>query len=354
MKKKYLFTLLTLGLTLSGMAQKEQIKTAQSELTNGNAQASLKILNDIEYLITNAKEEDKSDYYYLKAQAFIALAHKNIETPKNLALAVGCYNEIIVFEVDSGKLKYAVQAREGIKNLKNELDRSAATDNNSHNFSEAANKMNYLYEMDKKDTVNLYNAASNYFNAKQYDLALKSYEKLKEIKYTGNAMEYYATNKATNEEELFGSASNRDLGVKQGSHVNPRNFKAQSKKVEILKKIASLYSEKGDIVSAENNYKAIIDLNPNDSETYIDLAYAKLDRKKEFSDKMSLLGTSADDMKKYDALKSQKEELVKSAVVHLEKALKLDPNNKDVSKLLLNLYRSLDMTDKYEALKSKG
>lgn len=354
MKKNYFYALLVFSVSLSSFAQKEKINEAQAELTNGKAEAALKILNDIEYLITNAKEDEKSDYYYLKAKSYIALANKKIDAPKNMALAVACYNEILVFEVDSGKLKYAVQARQGIKDLKNELDKSAAADNQAQNFGEAANKMAYLYEMDKKDTLNLFNAASNYFNAKQYDLALKNYELLKSLKYTGNALEYYAVNKTTNKEELFVSASNRDLGVKQGSHIKPRNAKASSKKVEILKKIAFIYAEKGDFSTAENNYKAIISLSPNDTETYIDLAYLKLDRKKEYSDKMSLLGTSAEDMKKYDILKNQKDDLIKSAVVYLEQALKLDPSNKDVSKLLLNLYRSLDMADKYEALKAKG
>ncbi|MGL5112379.1 MAG: tetratricopeptide repeat protein [Flavobacterium sp.] len=354
MNKKYLLALLLFSLSLSSIAQKDKISLAQIELTNGNSEGSLKILNDIEYLITNAKEDDKSEYYFLKAKSYIAQANKKIEAPKNMSLAVACYNEILMFELDSGKLKYAVQAREGIKELKNELERSAALDNNAHNFAESANKMVYLYEMDKKDTINLYNAASNFFNAKQFDLALKNYEILKSLKYSGNSMEYYATNKLTNQEELFGSASNRDLGVKQGSHVKPRNAKANSKKAEVLKKIAFLYTEQNNLTNAELNYKAIIDLNPNDIETYIDLAYSKLDRKKEFSDKMSMLGTTAEDMKKYDELKNKKEELVKSAVNYLEKALKLDSSNKDVSKLLLNLYRSLDMLDKYEALKAKG
>lgn len=354
MKKLYLYTLLFCGVTFSVMAQKEQIKTAQAELTKGNVQGALTILNEIEYLITNAKDEDKSDYYFTKAKTYTALANKKIDGPKNMSLAVGCYNELILSEVDSGNLKYAVQAREAVKELKSELERSSADDNNAQRFSDAAIKMTYLYEMDKKDTVNLYNAASNYFNAKQYDLALKTYEMLKTMKYSGNGMEYYAVNKSTKQEELFVSGANRDLGVKQGSHEKPRNAKAKSKKTDILKRIAYIYSEKGDIANAESNYKAIIAINPNDAETYLDLAYVKLDRKKEIADKMALLGTSPEDMKKYDELKIKKDEEVKVAVGYLEKALSLEPSNKDISKLLLNLYRSLDMTDKYEALKAKG
>nr|WP_315173781.1 hypothetical protein [uncultured Flavobacterium sp.] len=354
MKKLYFFTLLMFGVTFSIMAQKEQIKTAQAELTKGNAQGALTILNDVEYLITNARDEDKSDYFFTKAKTYTALADKKIDAPKNLSLAVACYNELILVEVDSGNLKYAVQARESVKEIKSNLERSSADDNNAQRFSDAANKMVYLYEMDKKDTVNLYNAASNYFNAKQYDLALKNYELLKNMKYSGNGIEYYATNKKTNQEELFVSGSNRDLGVKQGSHEKPRSAKAKSKKTEVLKRLAYIYTEKGDIASAESNYKAIISVNPNDVESYIDLAYVKLDRKKEIADKMALLGTSSEDMKKYDELKVKKDEEVKVAVGYLEKAMTLDPSNKDISKLLLNLYRSLDMTDKYEALKAKG
>ncbi|MGL2986074.1 tetratricopeptide repeat protein [Flavobacterium sp. RSSA_27] len=354
MKKLYFSALFVYSATFSLMAQKEQIKTAQAELNKGNVQETLTILNDIEYLITNAKDEDKSDYYFLKGKTYTALANKKIETPKNLSQAVACYNELILLEVDSGNLKYAVQARELIKELKSNLERSAIDDNNAQKFSDAAVKMYYLYEMDKKDTVNLYNSAINYFNAKQYDLALKNYETLKKLKYAGNGMEYYATNKKTSQEELFSSASNRDLGVKQGSHEKPRNVKAKSKKIEILKQIAYIYSEKGDVASAESNYKEIINVNPNDIEGYIDLAYIKLDKKKELADKMALLGTTPAEMKKYDELKIKKDEEVKVAVEYLEKALKLEPNNKDVSKLLLTLYRSLDLTDKYEALKAKG
>ena len=51
---------------------------------------------------------------------------------------------------------------------------------------------------------------------------------------------------------------------------------------------------------------------------------------------MALLGTSAEDMKKYDELKIKKDEEVKVAVGYLEKALTLEPSNKDISKLLLN------------------
>ncbi len=57
-------------------------------------------------------------------------------------------------------------------------------------------------------------------------------------------------------------------------------LRLNQKKSDILKRIAYIYTVKGDVASAESNYKAIIAINPNDVETYMDLAYVKLDKKK--------------------------------------------------------------------------
>ena len=70
-------------------------------------------------------------------------------------------------------------------------------------------------------------------------------------------------------------------------------------------------------------------------------------------DEMNKLGTSADDTKKYNALKKKREELFKSTIPYLEKAVELDPSNQDVSKTLLNVYSALEMTAEYKALKAK-
>lgn len=355
MKKNYLFNLLFLTIPLLGIAQKDQIKNAQIELNqNKNVDAALKILNDIEYLITNAKIEDKSEYYFTKAKVLTELANKKIDVAQNMSQAVACYNELILNEVDAGNLKYAALARQGITDLKDNLQSIAIKNNNASKFSEAANEFYYLYEMDTKDTIQLYNAAANYLNSKEFEKAIKSFEKLKKLKYTGKGINYYAVNKSTQVEEFFSNVQHRDLAIKQGTHEKSRNQVAASKKTDILKYLAYLYGEKGDAVNAELNYKAIIDNSPKNIEAYLDIAYIKMDIRKELIRKMSLLGTSTQDMKLYDELNNQKSEVVNSAITYLEKALTLEPNNKDVSKLLLNLYRSQDMMDKYEALKAKN
>lgn len=353
MKKKYLVRLLMFFISVSATAQKDQIKTAQNELNNGNPQAALSTLKACEYLITNAKDQDRSDFFNLKGKVFTSLANENIEKAKNLYLAVSAYEELIVSEVDSGNLKYAVQAKAAIKEIKDNLEKSANEDSNANKYADCANKMYYLYQIDKKDTLNLYYAASNFMKAKEYDSALKNFEELKALNFTGKEIQYYATNKKSKIEELFVSANYRDSSIKAGIHEKPRNVMAPSKKIDIYRSLAQIYTEKGDIGNAENYYKKIIDLNPKYIDAYIDMAYLKLDKRKALTDEMSNLGTSAKDMKIYDELKAKKDLVIKSAVSYLEKGNAIEPKNTEISKMLLNLYRALDMTNEYNALKAK-
>ena len=83
------------------------------------------------------------------------------------------------------------------------------------------------------------------------------------------------------------------------------------------------------------------------------MAAMKLEDEKSIIDAMNKLGTSADDTKKYNALKKKREDLFKSTIPYLQKAVELDPSNPDVTKTLLNVYSALEMTAEYKALKAK-
>lgn len=353
MKSKFVILSTVLLMSVCSFAQKNQIKAAQGELSSGNAQGALATLKSTEYLIVNAKDEDKSDFYFLKAKVLTTLANNNIDTGENLSLAVLTYEELITEEVASGNLKYAVQARTAIKEIKSNLENSAIMDSNSGKFADCAGKMYYLYQMDKKDTLKLFYAASNYLNAKNYDLALKNYKELAQLNYSGKGLEYYATNKKTKTEELFTSVAGRDASVKEGTHEKSRNFMAPSKRTEIYKNMGYIYSERGDLDNAEICYKKILESDPKNLNAYIDLAYLKQDSRKKLVDEMSALGTTAKDMKVYEELKVKKDEIIKSAVFYLEKANQIDSKNVEVSKMLLNSYRALDMTTEYNALKAR-
>lgn len=103
---------------------------------------------------------------------------------------------------------------------------------------------------------------------------------------------------------------------------------------------------------AEKYYLKAIEINPNYTNAYLNLAALKLEAEKPIIDEMNKLGTSAKDMKRYDVLKAQRENVFKGVIPYLKKANELDPKNDDVAKTLLGVYKALEMTAEAKALKA--
>jgi tetratricopeptide (TPR) repeat protein len=300
------------------------------------------------------------------------------------------------------------------------LINSAIEDTRTNKTIDGANKLYEAYLLDKKDTINLYYAASTYVNGKDYATALNLYGELKTLNYSGKGTSYLAVNKLTGQEDLYSSAKDRDLAVKLGTHEKPKTEAIPSKRGEIYKNIALILVDQGKIeeakkaisdarkanpedsslalaeanlylqtkdfetykkiiaeilekspndaglvfnlgvisanaknaVDAEKYYKRVMEIDPNYLNAYINLAALKLEDEKVIIDEMNKLGNSEKDMKRYNVLKTKRENLFKSAIPYLQKAYDIDPKNIDVAKTLLNVYSALEMPE-YKALKVK-
>ena len=103
---------------------------------------------------------------------------------------------------------------------------------------------------------------------------------------------------------------------------------------------------------AEKYYLKAIEINPSYTNAYLNLAALKLEAERPIIDEMNKLGTSAKDMKRYDVLKAQREQVFKGVIPYLKKANELDPKNEDVAKTLLGVYKALEMTAEAKALKA--
>jgi tetratricopeptide (TPR) repeat protein len=421
MKSKYVILASALLISVATFAQKDQIKAAEKALKGGNSQEAVTILQGAEGVIANATPAEKAQYFFVKGNSLLDLANKNIETGNNLSLAAKAYQELLDVEKASGKMKYSSQAAASITEIKGKLINAAIADAKAEKSADSAKKLYDAYLLDKKDTINLYYAASTYVNAKDYDTALKLYDELKGMNYSGKSTNYYAVNKVNSQEDFFATAADRDRMVKMGTHEKPRTEAVPSKRGEIYKNIAlilvqngkteeakkaiaaarktnpeddslilteaNLYLETKDFetykkliaevlqkspndsnlifnlgvlsanaknaVEAEKYYKRVIEIDPNYINAYINLAALKLEDEKPIIDEMNKLGTSAKDMKRYDELKKKRENLFKSTIPFLQKAVELDPKNTDVAKTLLNVYSALEMTAEYKALKAK-
>jgi len=421
MKSRYVIIASALFLSVAGIAQKNEIKAAEKALKSGKSDEAIAILTGAETMTINAPDAEKAQFLFVKGNAYLDLANKNIETDKNLSLAANAYKDLLEAEKASGKSKYSAQAATSIADIKGKLINSAIEDTKVNKDAQGAKKLYEAYLLEKKDTINLYYAASTYVNAKDYDTALKLYEELKVLNYSGKATYYYAVNKVSTQEDFFTTAADRDRLVKMGTHEKPRNENVPSKRGEIYKNVALIYVQQGKMdlakkavsdarkanpddtslilteanlyletkdmetykklisealeknpndvdlifnlgvvsagakntVEAEKFYTKVMELDPKYINAYINMAAMKLDDEKVIIDEMNKLGTSADDMKRYNVLKKKREDLFKSTIPYLEKAVALDPKNVDVAKTLLNVYSALEMTAEYKALKAK-
>lgn len=421
MKSRYLIIASALFLSIGSFAQKNEIKAAEKALKGGNANEAITILTAAESLTVSAPDAEKAYFLFVKGNAYLDLANKNVEEGKNLGLAAKAYQGLLEVEKVSGKAKYSTQAAASIAEIKGKLINSAIADTKADKNAEGAKKLYEAYLLEKKDTINLYYAASTYVNAKDYDSALKLYEELKTVNYSGKATYYYAVNKVTSQEDFFPTATDRDRLVKMGTHEKPRTENVPSKRGEIYKNIALIYVEQGktdeakkavsdarktnpddtslilteanlylqakdmetykklisealaknpndvDLIfnlgvvsanaknysEAEKFYSKVIELDPKYINGYINMAAMKLEAETSIIDEMNKLGTSADDMKRYNVLKKKREDLFRSTIPYLEKAVALDPKNVDVTKTLLNVYSALEMSAEYNALKAK-
>ncbi|MET3027924.1 tetratricopeptide repeat protein [Flavobacterium sp. UW10123] len=279
MKSKYVILASALLISVATFAQKDQIKNAEKALKGGDAQGALAQLKDAESLIANAKDTEQAQYYFVQGNAFLELANKKVEESKNLSAAADSYKKLIEVEKTSGKQKYSTQAAASITNIKGLLINSAIADTQANKHVEGAKKLYEAYELDKKDTINLYYAASTAVNSQDFDLALPMYEELKKLNYSGKGTLYTAVNKASGNDDSFANAKERDLAVKLGTHEKPKTEAIPSKRGEIYKNLALILVQKG---RTEDAKKAIADArkaNPDDTSLILTEANLYLETK---------------------------------------------------------------------------
>ncbi len=279
MKSKYVLLASALLISVATFAQKDQIKAAEKALKAGNAQEAITILQGAEAASASAPDAEKAQFHFVKANAHLALATKNEDTDANLSAAAKAYQEVLSIEKTSGKAKFSAQASTSIIDVKYKLINSAIADSKADKHATGAKKLYDAYLLDKKDTINLYYAASTYVNAKEYETAYNAYDELKKLNYSGKGTNFYAVNKINAEEQIFSTAKERDQMVKLGTHEKPRNEELPSKRGEIYKNMALILVQNGKVAEAKKAIAEARVANPEDKTLILTEANLYLDTK---------------------------------------------------------------------------
>ncbi len=246
---------------LAGFAQKSEIKAAEKAMKSGDAATAKASLESAAGAITGADERTQAQYYFLRGQVYADLAKKGDMSA--FGESVDSYKKVVSLEEASGKIKYTGDAKAQMSLVANDLVNTAVEDNKEKKYKEAAEKLYMAYQLSPQDTIYLYYAASSAVNSGDYEMSLDYYKELKDIGYDGSQMEYRATNVETGEVEVM-QKTQRDLMVKSGTYSNPVDEKTESKRAEIVRNIALIYTQLGNNEEALEAYKAARADNPDD------------------------------------------------------------------------------------------
>lgn len=319
MKKLLLFILLFTFVFSFG--QKKELRNANKFFNDGEYSSAIDLLNTSKDLFDTSDDKIKSEVNLLYGQIYTAT--EDFELAKNsfdLSKELGMNEMSLTPEIN--KLETAIIT-------------SAIGDNETENFSEAAQKLKMVYDINPNiNQLYLYYAASSAVNAYDYNLALEYYLILQEIKYEGIEKKYFITEVSSGNEVEINSETEFNLLKRSSDYSGPREEETESKFPEIVKNIALIYKELGQNDKALAAIEAARSSNPDDVGLIITAAniYFELDNKEAFKLAMNEaiekdptnpilyynLGVVSGELGEMDA-----------AVSYYEKSIELDPNNEN-------------------------
>ena len=255
MKTRILITGLAFVSAIS-FGQKKEIKKAEKAVKSNEYSEALTYLGEAEAMLGSADNDMKAEFYAVKGEALLGSAGSDFKKLKGAAEAFSTSISL--------NPKIESEISEQLQNLRATLINSAIKDQNAQQYKMATDKLYTSYMVTKKDTSDLYFAAGNAVNGQDYDTAIKYYQMLLDLGYTGATNEFVATNKATGQVEAFETENIRNIAVKSGEFIKPESRVTESRKGEILRNMTLIYIERGDTEKAKALIKTARAENPDD------------------------------------------------------------------------------------------
>ncbi len=284
--KKQVLVLLAMILSVATFAQKNELKAADKAVKNQDYASAKSSLTQAEPLIANADEKLQTKYYYLKAVTYTNLAKAD---PSAYGVAADSYDKLFALEKDMGKTTYTVKAEPELNAMISEVSKKGIASYQNKDYKAAKSELYQVYNLSKKDTAFLEYAANSAYLDKDYDAALDYFTKLKDLGYTGITIDYTAKNTETGKVEKFDSKQQYDLMKKSKTHTDFKENPTESKRASVIKNIAYVHIEKGDVEEAINAVQNARKIAPKDVSLIMTEAnlHIKLDQKEEFAKLMN-------------------------------------------------------------------
>ena len=274
-----IYILFILLLPISLFAQKKELKSVNKLIQNEDYDSALQQLLASQSLVEGSELKYQAQYQFL--------AGKIYSKQKQFGAAFEALALAKQLEAENGSSKYIAEINILLNRVSNEAINQAVYENQNENFAVAADLLVMVYNVDQEQKDYLYYAASSAVNGGDFDRALKYYQELKDMNYSGSVEKFYATKSETGEEiEL--SAETYVLFQKQKDYTNFRTEMTESKLPEIVKNIALIYVQQKRNDLAIGAIKEAREANPLDVGLILTEAnlYIQLGDKEKFSELM--------------------------------------------------------------------
>lgn len=255
MKFKY-FTLLFLIISTGVFAQKKEIRQAEKALEEQDFSKAKSLLKEAEPDVSSLNDKYKARYYTAYGTAMGMISQGNLA---EIEKASESFKKAIEYgNKEEGEM--------GLNQIGDFLLESAIEDQQNQDFKNAYQKLYKAYEMNPTDTVYLFAAAGNAYNAQDDDKAIEFYSMLRDMDYKGNEMTYTAVHKESGEVQPFGSEEERDAMIELGEFSDPKTERGERRDGDVIKQLALVYLRQGDEDKAIKTIREAREMQPNDME----------------------------------------------------------------------------------------
>ena len=384
--KRLIFSLIFVLSISAVYAQKGKVTAADTYLTTNDLDDAKK---DIDAALASEKSNTWPKTYIVAAKVYTEL-YKNGKDDDGIFKAYDFYKKAIELdekgnEKGKGKGKYKKDILFGLTFFTTELTNAGIDGFNKEDYEKAYKAFSDVLELNKTiakmegmteeeagiDTTIVYNCALAAYNAKDWKAAEKYFQETIDIGFGGGDPVLLLNQVYSNMGDSAKMAENLKKGFEKypedsrilttliqyylSTKQNEAALNYLNKAIEKDPENASFYYARGVLNEAVDKQKAIqdyekaLEINPkmfdalfNIGVIYFNKGVAEQNKANEMSD-----------VNKYEKTKKIAEEYWHKALPYMEKALELQPNNKDVLESLKGLYYRFDRIDKYNEIKAR-
>jgi tetratricopeptide (TPR) repeat protein len=221
------------------------------------------------------------------------------------------------------------------------------------------------------DTFSLYNAGLSAYNAKKFDETINFLERAKAVNHPEPNLYVLLEQSYCHQGDSAKGISTLEEGFKRFPNsdlvqielINYFLSKNESEKALNYLKMAqqadpknmsfifvegTLYDKMGDTEKAVETYNRCVELDPNFFDAYYNIGVVYYNKAVKLTEEASKIDIK--NQKAYEEKKAEADEEFKKAIPYMEKAHGINPAETSTMQILKNLYKRLQMTEKYDAI----